>query len=68
MLLIFGGPTYVPYANVQTQHRLTTASVVVGAVLFIVGIIFMIFLSQKESNYTVSFASDTLGCIIKSAN
>jgi len=47
MLLIFGGPTYVPYfmskANID-------AFVIagVGALLFIVGLIFMFFLVSKK--------------------
>ena len=47
MLLIFGGPTYVPYLMFKLNIDYT-ASVVVGAVLFIVGIIFMIFLIRKK--------------------
>jgi hypothetical protein len=47
MLLIFGGPTYVPYfmskANIDA-----TATAGIGALLFIVGIVFMIFLVNKK--------------------
>jgi hypothetical protein len=47
MLLIFAGPTYVPYimykANIDPN-----AIAGVGAVLFIAGIVFMFFLVNKK--------------------
>ena len=47
MLLVFVGPTYVPYAmgklNVDGY-----VSAGVGALLFIVGIVFMFFLVKKK--------------------
>jgi hypothetical protein len=47
MLLIFGGPTYVPYVMSQL-HIEYVASVGVGAILFVVGIVFMLFLINKK--------------------
>ncbi len=67
VFLIFVGATYVPYLMSDVLKIDYAASVLVGAVLFIVGLGLLIFLSPKESN-RVNFASDTLGCIIKSAN
>ena len=47
MLLIFVGPTYVPYAMGQLNiDGYVTAGV--GALLFIVGIVFMMFLVKKK--------------------
>ena len=47
MLLIFVGPTYVPYAMGQLNiDGYVTAGV--GALLFIVGIAFMMFLVKKK--------------------
>jgi hypothetical protein len=47
MLLIFAGPTYVPYAmeKVNVNGFVTTG---VGAVLFVVGIALMLFLIKKK--------------------
>jgi hypothetical protein len=47
MLLIFGGPTYIPYLMYKLNIDYV-ASVGVGAVLFIVGLVFMIFLIRKK--------------------
>ena len=47
MLLIFAGPTYVPYAMVQINIDYV-ASVGVGFILFIVGLAFMLFLVRKK--------------------
>ena len=47
MLLIFGGPTYVPYFMSKVSID-ATASAGIGAILFIVGIVFMIFLVNKK--------------------
>jgi len=47
MLLIFVGPTYVPYALGQlNMDGYVTAGV--GALLFIVGLAFMFFLVKKK--------------------
>ena len=47
MLLIFVGPTYVPYAMGQLNiDGYVTAGV--GALLFIVGLAFMMFLVKKK--------------------
>jgi hypothetical protein len=47
MLLIFVGPTYVPYAMDKVNvNGFVTAGV--GAVLFIVGIAFMLYLVKKK--------------------
>jgi hypothetical protein len=47
MLLIFAGPTYVPYAMAQLNIEYV-ASIGVGFVLFIIGIAFMWFLIRKK--------------------
>jgi hypothetical protein len=47
MLLIFGGPTYVPYAMFKLNVN-GYASAGVGAVLFIIGLVFMLFLVKKK--------------------
>jgi len=47
MLLIFGGPTYVPYAMSKLNIDYV-ATVGVGFLLFIVGIVFMLFLIRKK--------------------
>ncbi len=47
MLLIFGGPTYVPYAMSKANID-PAATAGVGALLFIVGIVFMWFLISKK--------------------
>ena len=47
MLLIFGGPTYVPYFMSKASID-ATATAGVGALLFIVGIVFMMFLVNKK--------------------
>ena len=47
MLLIFAGPTYVPYAMGKLNvDGFVTAGV--GALLFIVGLVFMLFLVRKK--------------------
>ena len=47
MILIFAGPTYVPYVmdKVNINGYISTG---VGALLFIVGIAFMMFLVKKK--------------------
>ena len=47
MLLIFAGPTYVPYAMSKANID-PTATAGVGALLFIVGIVFVFFLVSKK--------------------
>jgi hypothetical protein len=47
MLLIFGGPKYVPYFMSKASID-ATATAGVGAILFIVGIVFMMFLVNKK--------------------
>ena len=63
VFLIFVGPTYIPYLLSDILKVDYFASIAGGAVLFIVGMIVMLFPYSKEGHY-VSFASDTLGCII----
>jgi hypothetical protein len=47
MLLIFAGPTYVPYLMTELKINYF-ASISVGFVLFILGIISMLFLVRKK--------------------
>jgi hypothetical protein len=47
MLLLFVGPTYVPYAMFKLNIDYV-ATVGVGAALFIVGIAFTLYLVQKK--------------------
>ena len=54
MLLIFAGPTYVPYAMSKANID-PTAIAGVGGLLFIVGIVFMFFLVRQESYYKIIF-------------
>ncbi len=47
MLLIFVGPTYVPYAMEKVNvNGFVTAGV--GALLFIAGLVFMLYLVKKK--------------------
>jgi hypothetical protein len=48
MLLIFIGPTYVPYALADILKRDYYASIGIGFVLFIIGMGFMLFLIRKK--------------------
>jgi hypothetical protein len=48
MLLIFVGPTYVPYLLADILKRNYFASIGVGFVLFIIGMGFMLFLIRKK--------------------
>jgi hypothetical protein len=48
VLLIFVGPTYVPYAMSELLKIDYVASIGVGVVLFIVGVVFMMFLARKK--------------------
>jgi hypothetical protein len=47
MLLIFAGPTYVPYAMTELKINYF-ASISVGFILFMIGIFFMLFLARKK--------------------
>ncbi len=47
MLLIFGGPTYVPYAMSQVGIS-DYVQVGVGGVLFLVGILFLLYIVNKK--------------------
>ena len=48
VLLIFVGPTYIPYLLAETLHLDYFASIGVGLVLFIVGLVVLIYLIRKK--------------------
>ena len=48
MLLIFVGPTYVPYVLANILKMNYFASIGVGFILFVVGLGFMLFLIRKK--------------------
>ena len=48
MLLIFVGPTYVPYAMVKVLKIQYFVSIGAGIILFIVGMVLMLFLIRKK--------------------
>lgn len=48
VLLIFAGPTYVPYVMSDIAHIDVVASAVVGIVLLAVGLVLMWFLVRKK--------------------
>jgi hypothetical protein len=48
VFLIFVGPTYIPYLMADSLKMDYVASVVVGAVLFIVGLGLLVFLIRKK--------------------
>jgi len=48
VLLIFAGPTYVPYVMSDIAHVNYVASILVGVVLFAVGLLLMWFLIRKK--------------------
>jgi hypothetical protein len=48
VFLIFVGPTYTPYLMADVLKIDYMASVVVGAVLFIVGLVLLVFLIRKK--------------------
>ena len=48
MFLIFVGPTYIPYLLADVLKIDYVASIVVGAVLFIVGLVLLIYLISKK--------------------
>lgn len=47
-LLVFAGPTYVPYILANVLNLNALAANIVGFVLFIVGIAIIIFLARKK--------------------
>jgi uncharacterized membrane protein HdeD (DUF308 family) len=49
VFLIFVGPTYIPYLLVDILHADYIASVAVGAVLLIVGLVMLIYLIRKKA-------------------
>jgi divalent metal cation (Fe/Co/Zn/Cd) transporter len=48
MFLIFVGPTYVPYAMVKVLKIQYFVSIGAGIILFIVGMVLMLFLIRKK--------------------
>lgn len=48
VLLIFVGPTYIPYLLADQLHVDYFASIGLGAVLFIVGLVMLIYLIRKK--------------------
>ena len=48
MILIFVGPTYIPYALSKIHSIGYYASIGTGFILFIVGMVFMLFLIRKK--------------------
>jgi hypothetical protein len=48
VLLIFVGPTYIPYLLSDVAHFDYFASIGLGAVLFIVGLAMLIYLIRKK--------------------
>jgi hypothetical protein len=48
VFLIFVGPTYSPYLMADVLKINYVASVAVGAILFIVGLILLVFLIRKK--------------------
>jgi hypothetical protein len=47
-LLVFAGPTYVPYILANVLNLNVLAANVVGFVIFIVGILIIIYLARKK--------------------
>ncbi len=48
VLLIFVGPTYIPYLLSDVLKVDYIASIVVGALLFIVGLVMLVYLIRKK--------------------
>jgi NADH:ubiquinone oxidoreductase subunit K len=48
VLLIFVGPTYIPYLLSDILKVDYVASIVVGALLFIVGLVLLVYLYRKK--------------------
>jgi hypothetical protein len=49
VLLIFVGPTYVPYLLSDVLELNYYASIGIGAILFIVGLVLLVFLIRKKA-------------------
>ena len=47
-VLIFVGPTYIPAALSDTLHVDYVISIVVGAVLFVLGLVMIVYLVRKK--------------------
>ena len=47
-LLIFAGPTYVPYVLSRVLNISSAAATIAGFILFIVGLFLMLFLVRKK--------------------
>ena len=67
VFLVFAGPTYVIYGLAVIIKVDLAASFVVGFVLFVIGLVHDAVSAAKENHFLTFFASDTPGCIIKSA-
>ena len=48
VVLLFAGPTYVPYLLSNVLNLGSVVSVVAGAILFVVGFFLMLFLVRKK--------------------
>jgi hypothetical protein len=48
MLLIFAGPTYVPYVLSSVLQLDSVASLLVGVALLVVGLLMMVYLIRKK--------------------
>jgi uncharacterized membrane protein HdeD (DUF308 family) len=48
VLLIFVGPTYIPYLLSDVMHADYFAAIGIGLVLFIVGLVMMVYLIRKK--------------------
>ncbi|TFH23692.1 hypothetical protein E4G67_02795 [Candidatus Bathyarchaeota archaeon] len=48
VLLIFVGPTYIPYLLSDVLKVDYIASIVVGALLFVVGLVMLVYLIRKK--------------------
>jgi hypothetical protein len=48
VFLIFVGPTYIPYLLSDVLHIDYIASIAIGAILFVVGIVMLVYLIRKK--------------------
>ncbi len=48
VFLIFAGPTYIPYVLADILKVDYMASIVTGLILFVLGLVLVIFLSRKK--------------------
>jgi hypothetical protein len=48
VFLLFVGPTYIPFLLSDSLHVDYFASIAVGAVLFVVGLVLLVFLIRKK--------------------